>query len=144
MSGLDDIRQAAGSKKLHTALALVCSVAHYKYSRAPYAGVATCGQPNSLRVGAFGSTEGLRERSMSVDLTLIAAVLAGILSTIATIKLLDRWLAKPTYRELSRYTDNALTEYAERRDALADADPDFLTEYARRVQAWELIKEQQV
>lgn len=77
---------------------------------------------------------------MTIDLQLLAAIVAGLVSTLATIRLLDKWLAKPTFRELSRYSDNALTEYAERRDALADADPDFLTDYARRVALWQQIK----
>lgn len=70
----------------------------------------------------------------------IAALPGGILSTVATVRLLDRWFARPPLIELSRYSEGNLSEYAERRDALADADPDFLTDYARRVALWQQIK----
>lgn len=77
---------------------------------------------------------------MTIDLYIVASVAAGIVSTIATLRWLEWWLAKPTFRELSRYSDDNLSDYANRRDALAEADPDFLTEYARRVQSWEQVK----
>lgn len=77
---------------------------------------------------------------MTINLLDVLIVLVPVCSTLALIRLFDRWLARQEFREVSRYSDDNIAEYAARRDALAAINPDFLTFYARRVRAWETIK----
>lgn len=81
---------------------------------------------------------------MTVNLIDVAQWAIGIamvlVSTRAVWLLLDKWLARPSFRELTRYSDDALAGYEAKRDAMAEVDPDFLTAYARRLAAGEQVK----
>lgn len=77
---------------------------------------------------------------MTVNLIDVAAILMAAASTVGVIWLLDKWAAKPAFRELTRYTDDALAGYEAKRDAMAEVDPDFLTSYAIRLKAGESVK----